>query len=326
MFMDPSPVPSEPALESLRCSGAGRTVLFVRRSVQAAAFLTVLGLLAAGLGASGQLHAGHASTLKAQLAGSDERCVHARPHCGQLLIRAGLEDQPFAAPMRAFIVGPASPTVRALLTTSEDETAAVVHAGSYRLRIRIQPCRMNCRPNNVRPPIDCQGRLRLPPAGIITATVGFSLTACWIRLTPGRGPTITVVPDRSIAAIRLGESSTQVVNAYGRGRQSIHPATRTYAISGQQVVAQFDHHQHVNGITAQGPGLEIAGQRLTKGFAYWRDRLRPYGWSFSRCQGIGGAVSALTRTSIAFFTPHWDQAGLIGPRLAAGYSTGCAAG
>lgn len=90
----------------------------------------------------------------------------------------------------------------------------------------------------------------------------------------------------------------RIGRTYGRGQVHIHPATRTYDIAHQDVLAQFDHYERATNLESTGDALSLYGQRLSRGWAYWQPRLAARGWHTFTCDGSHEAISPHRRTSL----------------------------
>ena len=111
---------------------------------------------------------------------------------------------------------------------------------------------------------------------------------------------LRIVTDHSIGGIRLGETSAAIAKSYGPGQPHHHPTYRSYITGRQETDVEFDSRQRAIAVSSGSQALTLEGQKLEKGAAYWRARLKPQGWRFSRCHGVISADSPSGHTGISF--------------------------
>lgn len=170
--------------------------------------------------------------------------------------------------------------------------------GNYSLQVAARPCNRDCEPRKSNSVVSCRIDLTVRAGRTSSAFVILGAHGCSVQITPGLGPTIAIRPDRAIARIRVGETSSEIGRTYGRGQVHIHPATRTYDIAHQDVLAQFDHYERATNLESTGDALSLYGQRLSRGWAYWQPRLAARGWHTFTCDGSHEAISPHRRTSL----------------------------
>jgi hypothetical protein len=137
-----------------------------------------------------------------------------------------------------------------------------------------------------------------------------------------QGSTIKVVTDRSIGGIHPGETSAAITRSYGTGSLHRHPTYRSYVIAHQEVDVEFGSRQRVLTVSSRSPELMLDGQKLENGYGYWRSRLAPQGWRFSRCRGVVSADSPSGHTGLAF-KGHVVFAAVIASRGLSAITTQC---
>jgi hypothetical protein len=167
-----------------------------------------------------------------------------------------------------------------------------------------------------------RGRLfRLLLLGILAACAGDS--SAFAARVDDRSA-IKVLVDRSIGGIRPGETSAAIARNHGAGSLHRHPTYRSYVIAHQEIDVEFDPQQRVLTVSSRSPELRLDNQKLERGSRYWRARLAPQGWRFSRCHGVVSADSPSGHTGIAF-KGHVVFAAVIASRGLSAITNGCAA-
>lgn len=225
-------------------------------------------------------------------------CSRSAANCGRLLLRADGNDPPVKT-LHAGLTSTRGPVATVSVIPNETNARLAAPAGHYTLQLAVQPCAsFFCTSGHSAAPVSCQRHIQMRADQAISAFLILNPGGCVIRTTRGLGPTVAVDPDKSIARVTLGQTSTHINAIYGPGRSHVHPAFRVYDIAHQAVHAQFDHFEHAINLESTGPALTLDGQRLSRGWAYWQPRLAARGWHTKICPHTPYAISPGRRTSL----------------------------
>ena len=133
--------------------------------------------------------------------------------------------------------------------------------------------------------------------GVVLACTGSSLT---LAASPPQQPAVEIAIDRSVGGIHPGETLSAIAQSYGSEQRHQHPAYRSYFDGRQEIDVVLGADHRVLTVSSRSPTLTLQGLRLENGAAFWRARLQPRGWRFTRCRGAVFADSPSGHTGISF--------------------------
>jgi hypothetical protein len=102
--------------------------------------------------------------------------------------------------------------------------------------------------------------------------------------------TVPITPDVGIATVGLGERHANVTRHLGNGDR-LADQTWRYRTSSGPILVAFDQTRRVDSVESSAPGLELYGDRLTRGARFFVRPLRRLGWRGWDCGPVHVAVS-----------------------------------